>query len=141
MGEPRGRGRKSSQGGAAMRALRGARDLYVRGLRGLDRLLAAASPRRAGVGRPTSRVFGVGGDRDPEEELWELVSAMQARRGAAAAPSSTGAARSGKAEATTAPAAVKRRGGATTQLERINEEVSVGHPIQPVNREAPGGAR
>ncbi|CAN6323024.1 unnamed protein product [Urochloa humidicola] len=114
MGEPRGRGRKSSSQGAAMRALRGARDLYVRGLRGLDRLLAAASPRRAGVGRPTSRVFGVGG-RDSEEELRELVRAMQARPG--------GAAGNGKAEAG-APAAVKRR-GAATQLERINEEAAV----------------
>ena len=54
MGEhPRGRGRRTAHG-EAMRALRGARDLYVRGIRGLDRLLAAASPRRAGVGRPTS---------------------------------------------------------------------------------------
>jgi hypothetical protein len=76
---PRGRGRRSQ--GAAMR---GTRDLYVRGLRGLDRLLAAASPRRAGVGRPTSRVFGAGGDRYSEEELMrELARAMQARRGAA----------------------------------------------------------
>ncbi|PUZ37605.1 hypothetical protein GQ55_9G132500 [Panicum hallii var. hallii] len=117
---PRGRGRRSQ--GAAMRALRGARDLYVRGLRGLDRLLAAASPRRAGVGRQTSRVFGAGGDRYSEEELMrELVRAMQARRGAAL---SAGAGGSGKAEPG-APA-VKSRG--TTPLERINEDVAVVEP-------------
>ena len=106
---------------AATRALRGARDLYVRGLRGLDRLLAAASPRRAGVGRPTSRVFGTGGDRDSEELMQELVRAMQARRGAAA---SAGAGGSGKAEA--AAPAVKSRG--TTPLERINEDAAVVEP-------------
>ncbi|RCV41500.1 hypothetical protein SETIT_9G140700v2 [Setaria italica] len=123
MGEPRGRSRKSR--GAAMRALRGARDLYVRGLRGLDRLLAAASPRRAGVGRPTSsRVFGVGCDRDPEEELRELVRAMQARR--AAAPSSMGAADASGKEAAGAPVVKKRRGA--TQLERINEDAAVVYP-------------
>ncbi|CAN6309857.1 unnamed protein product [Urochloa humidicola] len=118
MGEPRSRGRRKPSQGAVMRALRGARDLYVRGLRGLDRLLAAASPRRAGVGRPTSsRVFGGGGgggDRDTEEELRELVRAMQAARRVAAG--------SGKAEAG-APAAVKMRGA--TRLERINEEAAV----------------
>lgn len=104
-----------------MRVLRGARDLYVRGLRGLDRLLAAASPRRGGVGRPTSRVFG--GGRDSEEELRELVRAMHARR------PSTGAAvgRNGKAEAA-APAVKKtdRRGGT---LERIDEDVAVVYSI------------
>jgi len=78
-----------------MRALRGARDLYVRGLRGLDRLLAAASPRRAGVGRPTSRVFGTGGDRDSEELMQELVRAMQARRGAAASAGAGGSGEGG----------------------------------------------
>ncbi|CAN6292033.1 unnamed protein product [Urochloa humidicola] len=120
MGEPRSRGRRKPSQGAVMRALRGARDLYVRGLRGLDRLLAAASPRRAGVGvgRPTSsRVFGGGGgggDRDTEEELRELVRAMQAAR--------RGAAGSGKAEAGV-PAAVKMRGA--TRLERIDEEAAV----------------
>ena len=107
---------------AATRALRGARDLYVRGLRGLDRLLAAASPRRAGVGRPTSRVFGTGSDCDSEELMRELVRAMQARRGAAA---SAGAGGSGKAEAA-APAAMKSRG--TTPLERINEDATVVEP-------------
>ncbi|TVU45714.1 hypothetical protein EJB05_05210, partial [Eragrostis curvula] len=50
---------------------RGARDLYVRALRGLDRFVVAANP-RAGVGRPTSRVFGVGGDRGSEQELREF---------------------------------------------------------------------
>jgi hypothetical protein len=68
--------RRSRAGSVAMRALRGARDLYVRGLRGLDRLVAAANP-RASVGRPSSRVFGC---RDSEQELRALVRAMEARR-------------------------------------------------------------
>jgi hypothetical protein len=122
MGEHRPR---KSQG-AAMHALRGARDLYVRGLRSLDRLLAAASPRKAGVGRPTSsRVFGVGGDRgSEEEELQELVRAMQARRTAAPAPSSTGGADASGKEARGAPVVKNRRGA--TQLDRINEDASAG---------------
>ncbi|EER93675.1 hypothetical protein BDA96_01G144600 [Sorghum bicolor] len=120
MGEHRGR--KPS---AAMRALRGARDLYVRGLRGLDRLLAAASPRRAGVGRPTSsRVFGVGGSRHSEEDLRDLVRAMQPRRAAAASVGSGG----NKEDAATASGAppVKRRGA--TPLQRISEDAAVVHP-------------
>lgn len=104
----------------AMRALRGARDVYVRGLRGLDRLVAAANP-RAGVGRPTSRVFGVGGDRGSEEDVRDLVHAMQARRIAVAA--SAGAARSEKTEA---GASAVRRGG--MMLESINEDTAVVHP-------------
>lgn len=129
MGEPRprGRGRKPSAG-AAMRALRGARDLYVRGLRGLDRLLAAASPRRAGVGRPTSRVFGVGSRDSEEEELRDLVRAIQARR--AAAPSASASAvgsGNNKEDAASGAPPVKRRGA--TPLQRINEDaVAVVHP-------------
>ncbi|KAF8681802.1 hypothetical protein HU200_045240 [Digitaria exilis] len=136
MGEPRGRGRKSSSPstsqGAAMRALRGARDLYVRGLRGLDRLLAAASPRRGGVGRPTSRVFGSGGGRDSDEELRELVRATQARRAAAAAAAaSTGGAAVGGVKDEAGAPAVKRkdRRRVTPQLERINEDAAAVYPI------------
>ncbi|KAL6893643.1 hypothetical protein ACP4OV_007741 [Aristida adscensionis] len=126
-GEPRGRSSKSRAASSAMRALRGARDLYVRGLRRLDRLVAAASPRRAGVGRPTSRVFFSGvGDRDADQELRGLVRAMQARP--AAAPTTAGAAAGSRAkavEAGGAPAAVRRR---STALERINEEADVVRP-------------
>ncbi|TVU01553.1 hypothetical protein EJB05_52994, partial [Eragrostis curvula] len=120
MGELRGRSRKSVRSGAltgsrgrsgmAMRALRGARDLY--------------GPRqfRCG-GEPPGRRWpaDVGGDRASEQELLELVHAMQARRGAAA--SAGAVVRSEKAEAG-APAA--KRGGMT--LERINEDTAVDHP-------------
>jgi hypothetical protein len=108
--------RRSRAGSVAMRALRGARDLYVRGLRGLDRLVAAANP-RASVGRPSSRVFGC---RDSEQELRELVRAMEARR----APASAGAVdRREKAEA-----GAVRRGG--MPLESINEDAAMAHPTR-----------
>jgi hypothetical protein len=108
-----------------MRALRGARDLYVRGLRGLDRLLAAASPRRAGVGRPTSRVFGGVGSRHSDEDLRDLVRAMQARHAAAAA-ASVGSGGNKEDAASGAPPAVKMRGA--TPLQRIDEDAVVVHP-------------
>ncbi|CAD6206161.1 unnamed protein product [Miscanthus lutarioriparius] len=125
MGEPRPRPRGSGSGrkpSAAMRALRGARDLYVRGLRGLDRLLAAASPRRAGMGRPTSWVFGGVGSRHSEEDLRDLVRVMQARRAAAASVGSGG----NKEDAASSAPPVKRRGA--TPLQRINEDAAVVHP-------------
>uniref|UniRef100_J3LRK0 Uncharacterized protein n=1 Tax=Oryza brachyantha TaxID=4533 RepID=J3LRK0_ORYBR len=71
------RGRKSRVASATMRALRGARDLYVRGAKGFGEFIVAANP-RAGVGRPTSRAFGVR-ELNSEQELWELVRATQAR--------------------------------------------------------------
>ncbi|KAK3146479.1 hypothetical protein QOZ80_3BG0266940 [Eleusine coracana subsp. coracana] len=112
--------RKPRAGSMAMRVLRAARDLYVRGLQGLDRLVAAANP-RVGMGQPTSRVFGIGGDdRGSEQELRDLVITMQARCGAASA----GAVKSDKAEAAAAPGV--RRGAVT--LERIDENAAVVHP-------------
>ena len=91
------------------------------GLRGLDRLLAAASPMRAAVGRPTSRVFGVG-SRHSEEDLRDLVRVMQARRAAAASVGSGG----NKEDAASSAPPVKRRGA--TPLQRINEDAAVVHP-------------
>lgn len=111
-------GRKSRVAKAAMRALRGARDLYVRGVKGLDGFVAAANP-RAGVGRPTSRVFGVR-DLNSEQELLELVRAMQARHSAG-----TGGVGDKKAEADV-PAV--RRGA--VPLEKIDEDAAVVHPIK-----------
>nr|CAB3502668.1 unnamed protein product [Digitaria exilis] len=96
---------------------------------GLDRLLAAASLRRAGVGRPTSRVFGSGGGRDSDEELRELVRAVQARRAAAAASTGGAAAGSGKAEAGVPAVRMTDRRRATPKLERINEDAAVVYPI------------
>ncbi|KAK3149727.1 hypothetical protein QOZ80_3AG0221740 [Eleusine coracana subsp. coracana] len=96
-----------------------ARDLYVRGLRGLDRLVAAANP-RLGMGRPTSRVFGVGGDRGSDQELRDPVNTMQARRRRALLRRK----KVKKAEAAAAPGV--RRGAET--LERIDENAAVVHP-------------
>uniref|UniRef100_A0A0E0KHD9 Uncharacterized protein n=1 Tax=Oryza punctata TaxID=4537 RepID=A0A0E0KHD9_ORYPU len=122
-GERRGRMRKSRVAGAAMRALRGARDLYVRGAKGFGKFIVAANP-RAGVGRPTSRVFGVG-ELNSEQELRELVRAMQERRGAAA---DTGA--GGKKAETGAPAAWR----GIAPLGRIEEDGALVHPTVPATK-------
>ncbi|TVU01554.1 hypothetical protein EJB05_52995, partial [Eragrostis curvula] len=100
MGEPRprGRSRKSRAGTASLATSTG-----------LDRLVAAANP-RAGVGRPTSRVFGDRGSR----------ALARHAGGAASAGAVVG---SEKAEAG-APTA-RRRG---MVLERINEDTAVDHP-------------
>ncbi|KAF0909960.1 hypothetical protein E2562_001213 [Oryza meyeriana var. granulata] len=115
------RGRKSRVARAAMRALRGARDLLVRGAKGFGMFITAANP-RAGVGRPTSRVFGVD-ELNSEQELRELVRIMQARRGAGTA----GAGAGGKKKAETgAPAAWR----GTAPLGRIDEDGALVDPTK-----------
>uniref|UniRef100_A0A0E0KHE3 Uncharacterized protein n=1 Tax=Oryza punctata TaxID=4537 RepID=A0A0E0KHE3_ORYPU len=90
----------------------GGGDLYVRGAKGFGKFIVAANP-RAGVDRRTSRVFGIG-EPNSEQEVRELVRAMQTRRGAAA---DTGA--GGKKAETGAPALWR----GTAPLGRIVEDV------------------
>ncbi|KAL5209380.1 hypothetical protein ABZP36_005003 [Zizania latifolia] len=114
-------GRKTGVATAVTRALRGARDLYVRGAKGFGKFIVAANP-RAGVGRPTSRVFGVGSLNNSEQDLRELVRAMQARRNPA-----TGA--GGKGAEKGVPAAPAARSGAVS-LGRIDEDDAIVHPTK-----------
>ncbi|KAG8097774.1 hypothetical protein GUJ93_ZPchr0013g37994 [Zizania palustris] len=112
-GERRGR-IKTGVARAVTRALRGARDLYVRGAKGFGKFIVAANPRAGVVGRPTSRVFGVGGLDNSEQDLRELVRTTQARGDPA-----TGA--GGKGAETAA-----RRGAVS--LGRIDEDDAIVHP-------------
>uniref|UniRef100_A0A0D9ZBJ2 Uncharacterized protein n=1 Tax=Oryza glumipatula TaxID=40148 RepID=A0A0D9ZBJ2_9ORYZ len=119
-GERRGARKSRVAGAAVLRALRRARDLYVRGARGFGKFVVAANPRVGVVGRPTSRVFGVG-ELNSEQELRELVrgaGAMRATRGAAADAGAGGK----KADQAGAGAPAAWRGRGTAALGRIEED-------------------
>uniref|UniRef100_A0A0D9VXD2 Uncharacterized protein n=1 Tax=Leersia perrieri TaxID=77586 RepID=A0A0D9VXD2_9ORYZ len=114
-------GRNSKSRGvvrAATRALRGARDLYVRGAKGLGKFIVAANPRAGVAGRPTSRVFGRVGELNSEQELRELVRDTQLAR------CDVGAGAGGKKAETAAPAAWRH---GNKPLGRIDEDGALVH--------------